>query len=303
MPNDEDIGTIRATVILDLTACLVFLSAIVAGVAVVWRKLPAAGEAAAGELVCLGCRTPARLLSPDSFICPGCHRDVRQLGIALDRPRGLTRPFWRLVNFSAALCAVALVTTGVLSSALRVHYVSIQSNLQFTGEAYRNVDLLVTGRRSAGGPLRGELYADMFLTNGRVITLVIQSPSRRYRLIDSEGHEWTPQEQETFGQEAALRWLSMAGLDAADPQVQLQAGWMRARIGNFLSGNSAIPFGPPGARPYYTGGGSSSSGSSGAPEMLLPTSVIGWSLIWLAGLTRLARPRVAPKSGQKAASA
>jgi hypothetical protein len=297
LPNCKGLGTIQFVVLFDLTACVGLLAVIVAAVVILRRNLGVACEAAAGELVCLGCRTPARLLSPDSFICPGCRRDVRELGIDLDRPKGMTRPFWHAVIFSAAVCSVALVTTGVLSSELRVNYVSIQSSLGFTGEAYQSVEVLVTGRRrSAGDPLFGELYADMFLTNGQVVTLVIDSPSRRYRLIDVDGHELAS--HDTFGEEAALRWLSMAGLDEADPQVRQQAVWMKARIDNYLNGNMSISFGPPDQRPHYTGGGGGSSGSSGPPEWLLPCSVIGWSLIWLVGLRRIIRHRVAPAPAQ-----
>ncbi len=288
MPNDEESGTIRAAVILDLTACLVFLAVIIAGAVIVWRKLRMAGEAAAGELVCVGCRTPARLLSSDSFVCPGCHQDVRLLGIALDRPTRLTMPFWQVLIFSAALCAIAMVTSGELSSRLRVKYTSIQSKMQFADEAYQSVDVVLTGwRHSPEGPLHGELYADMFLRNGQAITLVIDSPSRRYRLIDINGHEQPS--QESFGQEAALRWLSMAGLDSADPVVRQEAGWMRARMDDFLKGNDRSLFGFPDARPRYMGGGGGSSGGSGNPETLMPSLVVGWALIWLAGLLLVLR--------------
>jgi hypothetical protein len=302
LPNVEDFGTIGPVVTLNLTACLVFLTVAISGAMIVWRKLRDAGEAAAGELVCVRCRTPARLLSPDSFVCPGCHQDVRQLGIALDRPKRLTRPFWHVLIFSAALCAVAMVTTGELSSRLRVRYVSIQSNMQFAGEAYQNVDFVLTGWRHSDGPLHGELYADMFLKNGQAVTLVIDSPSRRYRLIDIKGHEWPS--QESIGQEGALRWLSMAGLDTANPEVrQQEASWMSARIEDLLSGNDRSPFGPWDRRPRYMGGGGGSSGGSGDPEMLMPSLVIGWSLIWLAGLTLIVRPRATARSAQKEATA
>lgn len=285
--------------ILNLSACVVFLAAIVTAVATVGRKLRVAGEAVAGEPVCQGCRTPARLLTPGSFVCPGCHRDVRQLGIGIDRPKGLTSPFWHVVSFTAILCVIALVTTGVLSSVHRRTYVTTRTDLQFTGEAYQSVELLLTGRRSANGPLNGELYADMFLSNGQVVTLVIDSPSRRYRLIDSDGHEWPS--QESFGEDAALRWLSMAGLNAAE--ARQQAGWIRAQIENLLIGNSAFTFRSSDARPHYTGGGGSSSSRGGGSDTLLPLSVMGWSLAWVVGVMVIVRGRAAPAFTKRGAAA
>jgi hypothetical protein len=174
--------------------------------------------------------------------------------------------------------------------------------MQFAGEPYQSVDFVLTGWRNSDGPLHGELCADMFLKNGQAVTLVIDNSSRRYRLIDIKGHEWPS--QESFAQEGALRWLSMAGLDTADPQVrQQEASWMCARIEDLLNGNDRSPFGPWDRRPRYMGGGGGSSGSSGDPEMLMPSLVIGWSVIWLAGLTLILRARIPARSAQKEAAA
>ncbi|HXE53153.1 MAG TPA: hypothetical protein VN541_09065, partial [Tepidisphaeraceae bacterium] len=101
---------------LDLLASIIFFSALTAAAMLVWRRLPRAAAAAAGEPVCLACRTPARLLAADSFVCPTCGRDVREAGIGLARPRGFLVPFWRLVNFSAGLCLVALIVMGIVAA-------------------------------------------------------------------------------------------------------------------------------------------------------------------------------------------
>jgi len=204
----------------------------------------------------------------------------------------------KIVDVMGMIVGVALVTTIVLSSARGARYVSIQTSLMFRDEAYQSVDILITGQQSTEGLLHGELYADMFLTNGKLFTLVIDFPSRRYRLIDDNGHESAPS-QESFGEAATLRWLSMAGLNPAEPQVGQQALWMKVQIDKLLSGNSNVPFGPLDARPRYSGGSFSDSSRSGrSSQVVFSSSVIGWSMIWLFGLMRAVRPRFAPQSAQ-----
>ncbi|HSZ54602.1 MAG TPA: hypothetical protein VK797_03015 [Tepidisphaeraceae bacterium] len=276
--------------ILDLIATAVFVSVVLTAVVLVWRKLPVAGAIAAGEPVCLACQIPAGLLAADSFICPACRRDVRVLGIGLVRPRGFAAPFWRLVNYSVGLCAVGLIASALVTANLpTVDYVSALSNTQVEGEPYENLDINVTGRRTGNGPLEGELSADLYLNNGELVTLVVQCPGLRYRVIDTRGHEsqWS---DEPLSQEAVLSWLAAGGMDVADPQIRRQAPWMLRKLESGLAGMPDASFGEATTlQPRYFRGGTSSTSSSGPLPQAVPLCVIAWSLIWLAGMWLILR--------------
>jgi hypothetical protein len=289
--------------LLDLVATVVFLSAIVTGTMLIWRKLLWAGEASAGEPVCLACQIPARFLPADSFICPACQRDVRFMGIGRVRPRGFAAPFWRLVNYSVVLCVLGLISSVLLISELpRVDYISAQSNMQFEGEPYQALDLNVVGYHTGDSLLEGELSADLYLHDGQMVSLIIQSPSKRYQSIDSAGHEskWS---QELLNQEAVLRWMVSGGIDVSDPGIRREGQWMLRKLegglravtaeANLDSQSSAL-------QPRFSSSGTSSTGNSGPPPGVTPLCVVAWSLIWLAGVWLILRRGTRKPRGEPA---
>lgn len=273
--------------ILDLIATVVFVSVLAVAAVKAWRKLPRAGSIAAGEPVCLACQIPARLLPSDSLICPACRRDVRIMGIGRVRPRAFAAPFWRLVWFTFILCIIALVSSAVLMAQLpKVTYISSHFSTQFDGEPYENLELGFGGHRTGQGPLQGELCADLYLQNGELVTLVVQSTGRKYQLIDARGHasQWS---REPLGQQAILRWMGAGGINVADSEVQRQAPWMLRKLDAALHEQ---PFaGDITNGPRYLGSGGGSSSSSGPLPQVMPVCVIAWSVLWLAGLSLILR--------------
>jgi hypothetical protein len=294
---------------LSLLALIVVFAALAA--AAVLRRLPGAAEAAAGEVVCVRCGTPGRLLAADTFVCPVCRHDVRDLGVALVRPGVGAAPLWRIV-LCTVVCAIGLGATNfVMQEAPRVYYTENEASLrqQRAGSAYRRVEFRATGRRVTPGaqrePLEGDLTADVFLTNGQVFTLEVFSPSLRYRVIDTAGREAVPLTAEgAFNESAVLQWLAAAGLDPSDRVIRALARAAYQRVDELL--NLWLP--PPPPLEYvggYSTGGSAGGGGfgGGLPPYALPAAVAFWSVLWLAWLwvalrrRQRGRPPAPPREG------
>src|SRR6266480_3946775 len=86
---------------LDLLALAVLCVVGVAGGVLLRRRLGAANETTP---YCGACGTVADAL--ESFTCPACGKDVRELGLLVGR-RDPVRRFWRVVGYTIALVAVA----------------------------------------------------------------------------------------------------------------------------------------------------------------------------------------------------
>jgi hypothetical protein len=290
-------------VTLNLLALLIFLAAAIAGAVLLKRRLPraAAAAAAASPPVCLDCGAPARLLPTDSFICPTCRHDVRDLGLAAKNPRAFTGPFWNVVTFTAGLCALALIATLITTLTLPVvQTFSTETDIWSSAPGpYRRIVLNVGGNwipqdRDPDTPrvVEAELYADLFLDTGEVFTLELESPSFRYRVIDTAGREVVPwSTTRELDESPFLRWLSAAGLNAADPTVRFTAQNVHTRICDGLRiKNRPVTLQPiSGGFSGSTSGNSSSSG--GPPQYRTPLLVIVASPLWLAGLWLFLRPR------------
>jgi hypothetical protein len=141
--------------------------------------------------------------------------------------------------------------------------------------------------------LEGELTADLFLMNGEVVTLEVQIPSLRYRVIDTAGREVVPPSAEgALDESAVVRWIAAAGLDPADRDVRALARASFIKIYGMLGRDlpPLAPLPPVAERGSFSSGGSSSfAGSGGPPGYALPAAVIVWSLLWLAGLCFILR--------------
>src|SRR5688500_2065823 len=93
----------------DLMALIILLAVLAAGGVVLYRRLPRPGHGVSGAQACVACGMPAGRLSPDSFRCPGCGRDVRELGLAPAAGRSIARPFWWAVGWTVAVLILAVV--------------------------------------------------------------------------------------------------------------------------------------------------------------------------------------------------
>ena len=267
--------------ILDVTATAVFLLVLAIAALLIRRKLPRAGSIAGDEPVCLACQIPARLLPADSLICLACRRDLRVMGVGRVRPRAFAAPFWRLVCFSLLLCIIAVFSSALLIAQLpSVTYMTAHSNTEIGDEPFENLELTFGGHRAGRGPLEAELYADLYLENGELVTLAVQSPSRRYQLIDPRGRasEWST---EPLDEQAILRWMAAGGMNVADPRILRLAPWMVRKLNAGLHGE--VFGGDLMGGPRYLGGGGSSS-STGLPPQVTHLCVIAWSILWLAGV-------------------
>ena len=281
---------------LDVLALVVFVAVAAAGGWLIRDRVSRIEAARTGEPACLACGTPAQRMSPDSFLCPGCGRDVRARGLAVRNTGTFTGPFWRVVTFSAVLCAVALLVTSLATLALpRYEYVSEDASVwQSDGEVRFHMEFSTVGRRVGDAPqprlLEGEVHADFFLTGGEVFTLEVQSPALRYRVLDTEGRErltWSP--PGAFDQSAALQWMVIATGSRDDYRVRDAAGSAYAQLHRMLG----LPAPTPTASwRGSSGGGSSGSSYAGPPAYVTPAALIVWSLLWLGGVWRiLRRPR------------
>ena len=285
---------------LDLTALVVFLAVVIAAAILLRRRLPPLDAAQPNEMVCLACGTPAQKLSPDSFTCPTCRRDVRERGLGPRKRTVFTGPFWRITIFSAVLCAAALLAAAVLDLSLpRVEYVNEDASVWLSDQPYRLIEFSAAGYRSAENPqprpLHGEVHADLFLTSGDLFTLEIQSPTLRYRITDTSGREKVPWSGAgAFHESAALQWFAAAGL--SNEKHQTAARIAHSQILKMLGLPEPVP--PP-RWPGGSGGGSSGMNSyAGPPQSLMAVSLIFWSLAWLLGVWLILRPplRIPPKT-------
>jgi hypothetical protein len=280
-------------------ALLTFLAVAALAAVLLMRRLPRAAARATGETVCLGCGTPARRLAPDSFRCPVCRHDVRELGLAAPKPGAFAGPLWRVITFSVILCGLVLLAAMLITESLpKVEYFSADADLWSQGQPYRRLVLIASGKR---GPRRehfvGEIDADLFLENGDLFTLEIQSPPLRYRVIGPAGGEAVPWTAGNLLDESIiLHWTAAAGLNTNDPDTLSIARQVHIKLREIL-GPSLPPLPPlPRVAGGSSGTGSSSSGSAGPPEYVAPIAVITGSLVWLAGVWVILRRRTGEPS-------
>jgi hypothetical protein len=279
--------------LLDLLPLVVFLAVVAVGTMLIRRHLPTSAASTAGEPACLACGKAGRELRADTFLCTGCGRDVRERGVARRRPGAFAVAFWRVVIFSAALCVIALVGTGITMSRLpQVTSISAESSDWPSGESFEQMDFVADGQRTGHqGPLAGELEGDLFLQSGEVVTLELQSPSLRYSVTDGAGREAVPLSAAgAFDESAVLRWLSTGALDPADPRVRARARQAYLKVCTTLGLPAQATSSEPPSLPSLSGGSTSGySSSSSQAAFLMPAVVMTWSVLWLIGVWLLLR--------------
>jgi len=280
-------------VLLDFLPLMVFLAVVAVGAMLIRRHLPASTVATAGEPACLACGKAGRELRADTFLCTGCGRDLRERGVARRRPRAFAGAFWRVAFFSAALCVVALIGTGIaMSRPPRVNYISGESSQWSSEEPFERIDFFANGQRIGDhGPLAGELEGDLFLHSGEVVTLELESPSLRYKVIDTAGREAEPLSAPgAFDESAALRWLAAGGLDPADLRVRARGRQAYLKVCETLGLPAALPPSDQPSLPGLSGGSSGGySRSSNQAAFLMPAVVMTWSVLWLIGVWMILR--------------
>jgi hypothetical protein len=283
------------TPFLNLLALVVVVAVVVVATLIIRRCLPLAAAAVAGEPVCLGCGTPARLLPADSFLCPVCKRDVRERGVGFRNPGAFATPIWRVLVFSALFCVVSIIATSLVIWVLlpEEKYTSVtQSVTPHENETGWLLNFNAVRRQVGRGPMEGELYADLLSSSGELVTLEVLGPSLRYRIIDLTRMDSAPPSEGTLDESAVLRWMSAAKLNIDGEDTRTLARYTYWKIGNMLGQDAPTPLqtGEGGGIAFASSGGSSFSGWSGSPpKYAVPTAMIIWPLLWLAGLLRIIR--------------
>ena len=277
----------------DVLALIVFCACALTGVVLLWRRLPLADVAAVGQNVCLNCKFPASSLVADSFICPGCGRDVRHMGVGPRSSKSFRGPLWRVLNFSVGVCFVTLIGAAIALTALpKVHYVSSDVSLRVTAPEFQRVELTAQGHiRPDATTVEGRLHADLLLASGDVFSIEVESPSLRYRAADSDQREVIPMSSPgALDERAVLRWMESAGLDSSRNNVRFLARETHRRIREMLS----LPETPPSPPSSPVIGsysiGTSNSGSTAPPHSATAVALIVGSMIWLTGLVWILRP-------------
>jgi hypothetical protein len=288
----------------DVLALIVFCACALTGVVLLWRRLPPADVAAAGQTVCLNCKAPTSKLSPDSFICPGCGQDVRHTGVGPRPSKPFRGPLWRVLNLSVGVCFLTLIGAAIALTALpRVHYVSSEVSLRVSGPDDQRVELTVHGRTrpdARPAPVEGQLHADLLLATGDVFSLEVESPSLRYRATDSNQREVIPMSAPgALDEPAVLRWMESAGLDTTRHNVRFLARETFRRIREMLSlpETPLSPLPPSSSLGGSVSGGASYSGSTAPPQSATAVALIVGSIVWLTGLVWILRPTL-PSRGQ-----
>lgn len=278
--------------VLNLLAILLYLFALAAVVLLVRRTLAAGGTpAAAGEMACVACGAPAAALV--TFTCPSCGHDVRDAGLASPGGRSPTRPLWVLLAWTTVLGGAAALVTGLLGERLARYHVEYEIDRQSwretaDGTAYA---ISVHGGGSpvdpgdGGGPLRGDLVADLWVKGGGFASLEVDAPPLRGRVVDAGGAAVAA--DAPLDLPLVLRWFAAAGADPDAAEVDRGARDALRAIAADLRHPIDVP---PSQKPLGGGmsnsgmsGGGSSSGRHSPPGWFPPAALLFWTAVWVGG--------------------
>jgi hypothetical protein len=271
-----------------LFALVVTAAALAAGLVILYRLLPRPGVAL--RLVCVRCGVAAEALQ--SFTCPGCGHDVREMGLARSRGRSPTAPFWTVVVFTLVLLFLLMVGTGAVASltpTLRRFETSL--TLSSSSSPIAIVELEVSGigpafnRRHQDTSLSAELYT----TEGTCVPLRFDGRTGRWTLGDAAGAA-SVESGEGLDEALAMRWAAKAGLDPADPRVADAAveAVLEARA------NVGLAVGALRHRGYGTHFNSRSGNSTASyvrPRGAATLVFLFGATAWVMGLWLILRPR------------
>lgn len=196
--------------------------------------------------------------------CPECGSDLRRVGILTGRMRREVNPtVWAIILiilWSMLLPIPAMVLTSVARSAFprqRTEVRLVTLGRPDSG-AYQSVDINITSRVSQGQTTSRNTFIVLNLNAGT------QSPQLDVDLVNLP---------EDGGASAITRWMTEAGVDAADPVTQSEVGAIVSHLVGFAQGINTTSAG---------GGFNSSSGSTRSVTDPLPAwFVVGAPLFWL----------------------
>ena len=217
--------------VLTLTPLVVFAASVIVAAVLLRRHLPRPGEAVG--VACVRCGTPGAALAHDSFVCPGCGRDVREAGLTPARGRSPTQPFWNVTLYTLAVLVVAPITAAVAEKAApRVDGVSAEA--MFSAPRSRAYAGVVVTTASSGPPAAprewtSQTLAELTTLDGRATLLEIERSPGRWRITADDGR--MVEQGPALDEEAVLRWYRAAGLDTGDPRVRSEIADVLPNLG------------------------------------------------------------------------
>jgi hypothetical protein len=272
---------------LNLIALASIAGAIIVAFILIRRYLPRGAVAATGaENVCRRCGAPA--LSLTSFTCPGCGHDVREAGLGPRRGRTAVGVFWTVVVFTFAYVLVAMIAGNLLHNSLpTVYRVSRNTSLTVSSPEIRGIEMFLDAKGRDEDRLNGTLTGDLYGSAG-VVTLEVEMPGRRWRLLDPTGKQLDA--GEVLDGKVVYRWMELAGTApgaATDsPVLHSDAAHIADAVGRLAGARIEMPPVPRTGRALSLSYSSSSGGgSSRMPDARwAPLMIIATTAAWLAGV-------------------
>lgn len=255
---------------------------------------------ATAEPCCGKCGYSVRGL--DSFTCPECGSDLREVGILTDDRRRFTRPIihaalWTLVLPIAALAASSFLMHFALPVVREQHLQRVvfcqypQLNATFT--------IKQDGRKTSWGGERRNVVVPvtaMTITTGQDVDhqLHVNLITRGYDFLDSAGR--TVSASSGFNAAALLRWLSTQGFNATDPLVGAGAADVITCIDEIPTGQGRFSrFSVRNSMADITAHPTWSYTMIGVSPWTTISLTAFWILVWVAGIRAIVRrSRTAP---------
>jgi hypothetical protein len=234
-----------------------------------------------------------------TFVCPECGSDLREVGIDTGHGR---RPPWGAalvlsIFWTAILVAVAAATATILEDALpRWTVVNHAATLQRpSSAAYGGFSVYASAITEVDAlPETGfspsVLTAELVTLQGQssVLTGNLQSGTYTYKTVRGA----TVRPTAPLDTSAILDWMKAAGIDIAEPTVALEAAELlqslRERPSQLSSNNwSSTRVGR--LSPHFQDGNEAWSGTRLKRSWPAALLVLGWVIVWLAGLRWIMR--------------
>jgi hypothetical protein len=236
---------------------------------------------------CARCGTAGEAL--ESFICPGCGSDVREVGLVATIRRSAFALFWTAMIFTLVMLLVSGIGEDVLRQfAPYSNYVRRERYLHPSFGGFESIEIEGSFTEFAGIQ-HGQFTADLTLRDGRMTIMQIVLPSRSCRMTDENGNV---DGLGTFDQSTLRKWLKHSGVDDTEAEIRAGISSTYMELNNFISSDYHPLTGS-----LFSGGGGSSANRIVA-SWFRPALSAGGVSLWLLGLAWLLRERQTAAGGK-----
>ncbi|MDB5354604.1 MAG: hypothetical protein JWN24_1057 [Phycisphaerales bacterium] len=229
-----------------------------------------------------------------TFVCPECGSDLREVGIDTGHTR---QPAWVValvlsISWTVLLLPVRRAMTRALEDAMPrwitvIHTATLQKP---TSAAYSSFSIYGSaearvGVNSATGFSPSNLTAELVTLQGQSSVLTVDLQTERYTYKTIRGA--TVQPTAALNTSATLDWMKAAGVDTTNPSVAMEAAEflqsLRERPPQSGGDNWGASTSGPICRHFQYG---NDAWSGAGLQKFWPTGllVLGWVIVWLAGL-------------------